>query len=75
MHLFVNGQVLQLAQLGPEFLVLREPADHPPCDAEIAMSIDGHESRWTVHLHEGIRADQRKTPISRCADRNGSRMT
>jgi hypothetical protein len=68
----VNGKVLEIAQLGPEFLVLRESADHPPCDAEIAMSIDGHESRWTVYLHEGIQAGRRKTPISPCADRNGS---
>ena len=28
------------------------------------MSIDGHESRWAVHLPGGIQVDQRKTAIS-----------
>ncbi len=71
-HLHVNGCVLPVAQLGPEFLVLRTPIDHPPCDAEIALSIDGHDSRWAVHLPNGIQVGQRKTAISHCADRNGS---
>jgi len=56
-----------VAQLGPDFLVLRSPADYPPCDAEIAMSIDGQESRWTVHLLNGIQVGQRKTAIARSA--------
>ena len=52
------------AQLGPDFLMLRTPVDHPPCDAEIAMSIDGHESRWAVHLPNGIHPSRRETVIS-----------
>jgi hypothetical protein len=71
-HLLVNGSALPVAQLGPEFLVLRDPIDHPPCDAEITMAIDGNESGWTVHLVNGIQVGERKTVISRCADINGS---
>lgn len=71
-HLHVNGSILPVAQLGPEFLVLRTPVDHPPCDAEIALSIDGNESRWAVHLLDGIRVGQRKTAISPCVEGNGS---
>lgn len=71
-HLHVNGCVLPVAQLGPEFLVLRTPVDHPPCDAEIALLIDGDESRWSVHLPNGLQVGQRKTALSRCAERNGS---
>ena len=63
-HLYVNGSVMPVAQLGPDFLMLRTPIDHPPCDAEIAMSIDGHESRWAVHLPNGIHASRRETVIS-----------
>jgi hypothetical protein len=63
-HLYVNGCVLPVAQLGPKFPILRTPVDHPPCDAEIAMSIDGHESRWAVHLPNGIHAAGLKTVIS-----------
>jgi hypothetical protein len=72
MELHVNGQVLPIAQLGPDFLVLANPADYPPTDAEIAMSIDGHESRWPVRLLEGLSVGQRRTRISRCQQANGS---
>jgi hypothetical protein len=72
LELHLNGQVLPIAQLGPDFLVLRESIDHPPVDAEIAMSIDGHESRWPVRLDQGLSAAQRRAPISRCQDANGS---
>ena len=59
----MNGCVLPVAQLGPTFLILRTPVDHPTCDAEIAMSIDGRERRWAVNLVEGITKAERKTKI------------
>jgi hypothetical protein len=65
-HLHVNGRVFSVAQLGPDFLVLRAPVEQPPCDAEIAMSIDGRENRWVVRLVDGIQVGRRKTAISRC---------
>jgi hypothetical protein len=72
MELYVNGLVLPIAQLGPNFLVLGNPIDHPPVDAEIGMWIDGREERWRVRLADGIKAGQRKTSISRAAGNNGS---
>jgi hypothetical protein len=70
LHLFINGHVLPIAQLGPDFLVLRTPADYPPSDGEIHMVIDGQASRWPVRLADGIKADQRKTAIA--GGENGS---
>jgi hypothetical protein len=66
-HLHVNGHVLPVAQLGPDFLILRTPVEHPPADAEIRMSIDGDESRWPVRLVDGIASEQIKTRIAHCA--------
>lgn len=66
-HLYLNGHVLPVAQLGRDFLVLKTPVDHPPADAEIAMSIDGDESRWPVRLVDGIASVQVKTRIARPA--------
>jgi hypothetical protein len=63
-HLLVNGCVLPVAKLGPEYLELRSPADCAPCEADITLSIDGHETRWTVYLPSGIQSDCRKTVIS-----------
>jgi hypothetical protein len=73
-QLYVNGSVLPVAQLAPEFLVLRTPVDHPPCNAEIALSIDGHEKRWAVHLVNGIQAGCWETAIAPCACNNGPRQ-
>jgi hypothetical protein len=64
MELCVIGRILPIAQLGPNFLVLAIPADHPPADAEIAMWIDGREDRWRVRLADGIQTSTRKTSIS-----------
>lgn len=71
-ELRLNGYALPIAQLGPGFLVLRSPVEHPPADGEIYMSIDGAESRWRVRLAEGITAQRRKTPIAPSTSFNGS---
>jgi hypothetical protein len=65
-QLSVDGHVFPVAQLGPDFLVLKTTVNHPPVEAEISMQIDGHESRWRVRLVDGILAGRRKTRIGRC---------
>jgi hypothetical protein len=64
MELRVNGHVLPIAQMGPDFLVLATLIDHPPMDAEISVSIDGHESHWPVRLIDGTSAARRRTRIT-----------
>jgi hypothetical protein len=71
-HLYLNGRVLAIGQLGPNFLMLDNPIDHPPADAEIFLSIDGHEKRWRIRLIDGISSTKPKTRISRPAQTNGS---
>ncbi len=61
MELSVNGHVLSIGQLGPDFIILRDPIDHPPAEALITMSIDGHEKSWHVRLLNGICAGQVET--------------
>jgi hypothetical protein len=62
--LILNGQTLSVGQLGPDFLVLDHPAEQPAGTADILMSVDGREQRWSVRLPEGLRLDQRKVRIS-----------
>jgi hypothetical protein len=66
MQLRVNGSVFVVGQLGPDFLMLDAPSDHPPAEAEIFLSIDGHEKVWRVRLVDGIRAGERETRIAAC---------
>jgi hypothetical protein len=72
MQLTVDGHILPSAQLGPNFLILNSPIDHPSAEAEISLCIDGYERRWTVWLADGIKAEQLETRISRCPGVNGS---
>lgn len=64
MHLTLNGYVLPISHLGPEYLILRTPVEHGPADAEISLTIDGDERRWMVHLDNGIHPDRVRTVIS-----------
>jgi len=71
-RLRLNGHVMPVAQLGPDFLVLKEPFDHPPDVGDIEMSIDGREIRWRVDLVDGVKSQVRKTRIARCPGTNGT---
>ena len=54
MALHLDGLVLAISHLGPDYLILARPIDHPPAQAEIAMSVDGRERRWAVLLPAGL---------------------
>ncbi len=62
--LILNGRTLSVGQLGPDFLVLDQPAEQPAGTADILMRVDGREQRWTVRLPEGLCLARRKARIS-----------
>jgi len=64
MHLSVNGHIMSIGHLGPDYVILDDPVDHPPADAQIFLSIDGRERRWQVRLVDGSTASQARTRIS-----------
>ena len=74
MSLSVNGDVLPISHLGPDFLILRNPIEHAPANGEIFLSIDGDESRWMVHLVNGIHPDRLKTAIVPCLNGKGDSL-
>ncbi len=64
MHLSVDGHTMSIGHLGPDYVVLDTPIDHPPSDAEISLSVDGSKSRWKVRLIDGLSASQARSRIS-----------
>jgi hypothetical protein len=64
MYLSVNGHIFSIGQLGPDFLLLRDPIDHPAATGEIRLSIDGRERRWQVYLPDGMTAGKAETRIA-----------
>lgn len=65
MRLLLEGASLLVGQLGPDFLLLKEPIDHPPANATIVLCVDGNERQWNVHLPEGISARSRRVVIAK----------
>jgi hypothetical protein len=63
MQLSANGHSFPISHLGPEFVILKNPVDLPPTEAEITLSIDGRVRRWLVHLPEGIAAGRQRTKL------------
>jgi hypothetical protein len=67
MHLHVNGHVIPIAQMGPNFLIVHHSIDHSPALAEIHLSIDGTEDSWSVLLPEGLQSGRRRVFIESSA--------
>jgi hypothetical protein len=63
MELRLNGRVVPISQMGPDFLVIKQSFEHPPAEAEIYLRIDDSASSWRVHLVEGISSVRRKTIV------------
>ncbi|MDA1053859.1 MAG: hypothetical protein O3C40_25705 [Planctomycetota bacterium] len=52
--LHVDGDTLNVAQLGPDFCIVREPRNYPPTNARIELTIDGRAETHDVFLTDGI---------------------
>ncbi|MBV9673380.1 MAG: hypothetical protein JO076_11235 [Verrucomicrobia bacterium] len=63
MELLFNQLQLSVGQLGPNFLMLKDPVDHPAGDATLVVRIDQTERRWQVRLPTGISASSRRVAI------------
>ena len=65
MRLSIDGRVVQIAQLGPDFLILKNRAstELPPSEGWIEVSIDGKTRRWPVRLPAGAAPCRDRTPM------------
>jgi hypothetical protein len=64
MRLLVNGSSIAIAQMGPDFLLVDAPINHPPGNASLVLQVDLSERRWDVHLPEGISAASKRVAIT-----------
>jgi hypothetical protein len=58
MRLLLEGRHFRIAQMGPDFLLLESPCDHPPSRATIEMQVDDSHRTWEVDLPKGIKAGE-----------------
>lgn len=64
MRLLVNGSTIAVAQMGPDFLLVDAPINHPPGNASLVLQVDQSERRWNVHLPDGISAASKRVAIA-----------
>ena len=64
MRLLVNGSSIAVAQMGPDFLLVDAPINHPPGNASLVLQVDQSERRWNVHLPDGISAGSKRVAIA-----------
>ncbi len=64
MRLLFNGHSLPVAQLGPDFLLMDHPINHPPTTASMVLQVDQHERRWNVRLPSGMSVETSKVLIA-----------
>ena len=65
--LLVNGDTISIVQMGPDFLLLERPFDHPPVTASVVLHVEESERRWNVHLPNGISASSKRVAIAASA--------
>lgn len=64
MQLLVNGSTIRVRQMGPDFLLVDKPINHPPGNANLVMHVDENERRWGVRLPDGMSADSDRVVIA-----------
>jgi hypothetical protein len=64
MRLLINGSSIAVAQMGPDFLLVDAPINHPAGNASLILQVDQSERRWDVHLPEGISAASKRVAIA-----------
>jgi hypothetical protein len=67
MRLLVNGGSISVLQMGPDFLLVEEPFDHPPGNASVILRVDQSERRWNVRLPNGISSCSKRVAIAATA--------
>jgi len=63
MRLLVNGLSIPVIQMGPDFLLVDAPVNHPPAVASVVLQVDQSERRWNVRLPNGISTDTKRVEI------------
>ena len=64
MRLLVNGLSLPVTQMGPDFVLVDAPVNHPPASASVVLQVDASERRWNVRLPNGISAGKKLVAIA-----------
>jgi hypothetical protein len=64
MRLLLNGVTFRISQMGPDFVFVEAPSDHPPGRAVIEFQVDDSHRRWEVTLPHGMKAGEERVELA-----------
>jgi hypothetical protein len=64
MRLIVSETVFRITHMGPDFVLVESPTDHPPGEASIFLKVDESESQWKVKLPEGVSKNSNRVALA-----------
>jgi len=64
MRLIINGTSFSITHMGHDFVLVKFPADRPPCEASIVLKVDNSESQWKVRLPHGISKSSNRVALA-----------
>lgn len=67
MHLVLRDGIIPVVQMGPDFLLVDQACDQPPCEAGLVLRVDQSESRWLVRLPQGLSSQTKRVAIAMVA--------
>ena len=67
MFLEIEGVRHDVSHMGPEFVILAKPPNHPPCQAVIGLSVDGRLKQWPVSLPDGLTEASQRVRTAKAA--------
>jgi hypothetical protein len=67
MFLEIDGVRHDVSHMGPEFIILPQPPNHPPCEAIVGLSVDGRLKQWPVSLPDGLSEASQRVRTSKAA--------
>jgi hypothetical protein len=63
MRLILNGGTFRISQMGPDFLLVEAPINHPPGRGVIDLQVDDSRRSWEVELPHGIKAGDERVEL------------
>lgn len=66
----IGPHTLHVSQMGPDFIILREPFSSPPCQAIATVEVDGISDTFPVDLPHGISSYSRQVVIAKVGSKS-----
>lgn len=63
MHLELNGVIYPVAQMGPDFLILKQDLSVQACTGEVVIEVDGSIQSFPVEFPNGVKAVNKRIQL------------